>query len=85
MSDRGVIVALNPRTGVVGLRLQDGSHVLADQLGAGALHEGQVLDGNMHTVGVESLRDAQSGATEDFFVLAYDLSLEAIQAETAEA
>lgn len=85
MSDRGVIVALNPGTGVVGFRLQDGSHVLADQLGTGALHEGQVLEGQMHTVGVESLRDAQSGATEDFFVLAYDLSLSAVQAEFAQA
>jgi len=85
MSDRGIIVALNAGTGVVGFRLEDGSHVLADQLGAGALHEGQVLEGRMHTVGIETLTDSQTGATEDFFVLAYDLSLEAIQAETAEA
>lgn len=79
VSDRGTIVALDARAGVVGFKLDDGSHVLAEQLSAGELHQGQVLEGRMRTVGIEPLSDPQSGIAEDFFVLAYDLSLEAIQ------
>jgi len=79
VSDQGSIVALDTKAGVVGFKLNDGTHVLAEQMSAGELHQGQVLEGRMRTVGIEPLRDPQSGNVEDFFVLAYDLSLEAIQ------
>ena len=63
--------------GDVILLAEDGSYVLAQQIDAKPLKTGQVLEGTLNTIGIESASDPQSGITYEFFIAAYALSREA--------
>lgn len=81
MSERGTVEFSNSSTGGVGLRAQDGSYVLAEQLDAKPLQVGQVLVGRMDSVGAESLNDSLSNEIYEVFIQAYGLSLDAVRNE----
>ena len=80
MRQQGIVVLADASTGRFGLRLADGSHVLAEQLDVQPLHAGDELYGWMDALGVETLT-AASGSGVNVLVLAYGLSREAIEGE----
>jgi len=80
MRQQGIVVLADASTGRLGLRLADGSHVLAEQLDVQPLHAGDEFYGWMDTLGVEALT-ADSGSSVSVFVLAYGLSREAMEEE----
>ena len=80
MRQQGIVVLTDASTGRFGMRLADGSHVLAEQLDVQPLHEGDEFYGWMDALGVEALT-AASGTCVSVFVLAHGLSREAIEEE----
>ncbi|MDY0963569.1 hypothetical protein [Massilia sp. CFBP9026] len=80
MRQQGIVVFADASTGRFGMRLADGSHVLAEQLDVQPLHEGDEFYGWMDALGVEALT-AASGNGVSVFVLAHGLSREAIEKE----
>lgn len=81
MDEQGVIEFTNAFTGGVGLRGQDGSYVLVEQVDVKPLKVGQVLRGRMDSVGVEYFTDSQSDERYEVFVQAFGLSLDAVRNE----
>lgn len=81
MQQEGVVVYADARSGRFGLRMADGSYALGEQLDAQPLAVAQPLSGRVDTVGIETLADANTAATYSVFILAYDLSLEALEQE----
>lgn len=81
MSDQGVVIAFKPSSGRMALRTDDGSFVLAEQTDANPLREGLSLHGNMHAFGPETWSDEGEQARYEVFVLAWDLSQEAVDTE----
>ena len=57
----------------------DGSYALAEQLGNAPLQPGQQLQGELHSVGLETLQDSQTQATYEVFMQAYGLSAEGLR------
>ncbi|QPF72199.1 hypothetical protein G8A07_04145 [Roseateles sp. DAIF2] len=78
---QGRVALLRPASGGPALVLEDGSHVLAEQLDGQVLAPGQLLRGRMTAFGVEDWFDAASGARVPVFVQAWGLSLEAVRGE----
>lgn len=81
MERQGEITRIDARTGRFALRLEDGSYVLAEQLGVEPLQLGKSLSGQVGTLGTEMFTDVGTAAAYEVNVLAYDLSLEAIEEE----
>ena len=81
MNDVATVALTRPSTGGIALKHEDGSYVLAEQLGAKPLQVGQRLVGCIASIGIERLTDQQSGEDYAIFVQAYGLALEAVQAE----
>ncbi|MEN5178609.1 hypothetical protein ABE501_02410 [Comamonas testosteroni] len=73
------VIAYQAQTGFIGLQLPDGSYALAEQLGNQPLREGQLLQGNLHSVGLETLEDASTHAAHEVFMQAYGLSAEGLR------
>ena len=81
MTDVTTVALTKPSTGGVALRREDGSYALAEQLGAKPLQVGQQLVGATDVIGVERLVDPRSGEDYAVFIQAYDLALDAVEAE----
>jgi hypothetical protein len=81
MNDVATVALTKPSTGGVALKYEDGSYILAEQLGAKPLQVGQRLVGRIASIGIERLTDEQSGEDYAIFVQAYGLALEAVEAE----
>jgi len=81
MSQNGTIVLIDARTGRLGLQVADGSYLLAEQLDVQPLRVGVSLSGQMEALGIETLTDAHAHAAYSVFILAYGLSLEAVEQE----
>ncbi len=73
------VIAYQAQTGLIGLQLPDGSYALAEQLGNQLLREGQLLQGNLHSVGLEALEDASTHVAYEVFMQAYGLSAEGLR------
>jgi hypothetical protein len=78
MQHHGEIVLIDAPTGRFGLRVADGSYVLAEQLDARLLRIGASLSGELDSVGVETLTDTGTSEPTSVFILAYGLSREAV-------
>jgi hypothetical protein len=83
MQQNGTVVLIDTHTGRFGLRVQDGTYLLAEQLDARPLRLGVSLSGQMDAMGVETLSDGYAADKYQVFILAYDLSLEAVEQEFA--
>lgn len=83
MQQNGTVVLIDTHTGRFGLRVQDGTYLLAEQLDARPLRLGVSLSGQMDAMGVETLSDDYAADKYQVFILAYDLSLEAVEQEFA--
>jgi hypothetical protein len=83
MRHNGTVVLIDTLTGRFGLRVQDGSHVLGEQLDANPLQVGIALSGQMDSMGSETLTDDYTAAPYKVFILAYGLSLEAVEQDLA--
>lgn len=77
MKTQATVEVVNPRSGGLVLRAEDGSYVLAQQIDAKPLRVAQILTGAVDAFGVEPLTDPDTGITYEFFVEAYGLSREA--------
>ena len=79
MSQQGQVTHYQAASGLIGLQLPDGSFALAEQLGNQPLREGQTLQGNLESVGLETLEDASTHSTYEVFMQAYGLSAEGLR------
>ena len=79
MPEMAQVLVYQARTGQIGLQLSDGSLALAEQLGNEPLQPGQQLQGELHSVGLETLEDSQTHARYEVFVQAYGLSAEGLR------
>ena len=79
MPEQAQITHYQAHSGLIGLLLADGSYALAEQLGNAPLQPGQQLQGELHSVGLESLQDPQTQATYEVFMQAYGLSAEGLR------
>lgn len=80
MQRQARVIAINNQTGLIGLQ-PDGEDrcVLAQQLDTRPLEAGQILSGEMDSVGVETFMNAQTQERIEVFVEAYGLSAEAVE------
>ena len=76
--ETGTVRFANAGKGPIGIELADSTYVLAEQLQAGVLAPGTQLQGDLRNFGEALLRDAASDAQWPVFVIAYDLSKEAV-------
>lgn len=83
MSARGTVKWISAKNGVIVIAVEDGTHVLAEPLGAETLHMGAQVTGNMHSVGEVTLKQVNSKLLWRGFILAYDLSESAVLTEIA--
>lgn len=81
MQQEGTVVVTDAGTGRFGLHVPDAGYVLAEQLDNQLLIVGGSLSGSMDTMGTETLTDASTGMKYAVFILAYGLSLEAVEQE----
>ena len=81
MLETATVVLTKEITGGVAFRLQDGSHVLAEQIDSKKLRVGQKLQGQLDSMGIEQLMDLESNNVYGVFVQAYGLTLEAVRGE----
>lgn len=79
MEQEGRVVLTDPASGRFGLLVRDGGYLLAEQIDARPIAIGATLAGAMGTMGVETLTDTGTGIGHRVFVLAYDLSREAVE------
>jgi hypothetical protein len=80
MQRQAIVIAFNPQTGLLGLQLaSEDSFVLAQQMDARPLNAGQMLAGEMDSVGMETFVDARTQEHFEVFVEAYGLSAEAVE------
>ncbi len=77
--EQAQILVYQPQTGLIGLQPADGSYALAEQWGNQPLREGQRLQGNLHSVGMETLEDTRTHARYEVFMQAYGLSAEGLR------
>ena len=81
MQQQGTVSLIDARTGRFALRVEDGSYILAEQLDVEPLQVGNSLTGEMAAVGTETLVDVDTAAKHGVFILAYNLSLDAVKEE----
>jgi hypothetical protein len=81
MYQNGTVVLTNATTGRFSLRIGDAGYVLAEQLDAQPMLVGGHLSGSMQALGIETLTDPSTGTEYSVNILAYDLSLEAVEQE----
>lgn len=81
MQQQGIVVQTNVVTGRFAVHVEDGSYVLAEQLDMQPLRMGEALSGRMDMVGPEVLADTHTAHNYSVSILAYGLSLEAIEEE----
>lgn len=75
MSRKGVIVALNPRRGMVGIKVEDGGHTVVELLSDWPLDSGDVLEwANDYGLGHETYRNLSKGTQSEVFVQNHDVS-----------
>jgi hypothetical protein len=84
MQGPAIVAFTNASNGRLALRTLDGSYVLAEQLDIQPLRPGQELFGEMEALGTETLTDRQSSINYTAFIVAYGLSLEAVEHELSE-
>lgn len=76
--EHGTVKWVHAKSGMTGIALDDGSCVLIEPMGASGPAVGARLTGDMRSFGEVALRCSESGKTWMGFVLAYDLSEDAI-------
>jgi len=76
--EHGTVKWVHAKSGMTGIALDDGSHVLIEPIGASGPPVGARLTGDMRSFGEVALRCSESDKTWAGFVLAYDLSEDAI-------
>lgn len=81
MTEVATVIAFQPASGRIALKVGDGSFVLAEQTDATPVKEGAQLIGNMREFGPETWVDEANHSTYEVFVLGWDLSQEAIDIE----
>ena len=79
MQQEGDVVNVDAATGRFALRADDGSYVLAEQLGTRPMQAGDRLSGRMDVTGTETLAGIAAGQQYDVFIVAYGLSLDAVE------
>jgi hypothetical protein len=81
MQQQGTVALIDAPTGRFALRVDDGSYILAEQLDVQPLQVGNSLAGEMASVGTGTFTDVRTAAEYGVFILAYDLSREAVEQE----
>ena len=81
MQRQGTVALMDAQTGRFALNVEGGIYVLAEQLDAQPLQVGTSLSGQMELMGTETLIDTSTATRYGVNILAYDLSLEAVEQE----
>ncbi|MXN32267.1 hypothetical protein [Delftia sp. CH05] len=80
MQRQARVIAINNQTGLIGLQPEGEDRcVLVQQLDTRPVNTGQMLSGEMDSVGMETFVNAQTQDRIEVFVEAYGLSAEAVE------